>query len=227
MGVVPSGQRLSTEGGSVCPVCGGTARPRIDVGDFELLCCADCGSWSSDAQVRGASTSFVPEAYFENAELDRDKWEALLGRLPGRGRDVGSLLDVGCGNGAFLEYAANRLRGLRSEGIELDEERAGQARGANPDARIHQGDALEIAESIEGNFDLITLWDVFEHVTAPTRLLTALAGALAPGGSLYLQTIHERSLVPVAGRLCYALSGGRVRYPARRTHEPHHLVFFT
>ena len=227
MGLGPSAQRLSTEGGSVCPVCGGSARPRIDVGDFQLLCCADCGSWSSNARLRGASTSFVPEAYFENAELDRDKWEALFGRIPGRGAEVRSLLDVGCGNGAFLEYAGNRLSGLRSEGIELDEERAEQARDANPEARIQQGDALEIAERIDGRFDLITLWDVFEHVTAPTRLLVALADALAPGGFLYLQTINERSLVPAAGRLCYALSGGRLRYPARRTHEPHHLVFFT
>jgi len=29
------------------------------------------------------------------------------------------------------------------------------------------------------------------------------------------------------GRMSYALSGGRLRYPIRRTHEPHHLVFFT
>ncbi len=77
------------------------------------------------------------------------------------------------------------------------------------------------------NIDLVTLWDVFEHVTAPTRLLQALARQLAPGGCIYVQTIHEQSLVPAAGRLAYALSAGRVRYPARRTHEPHHLVFFT
>lgn len=220
-------QRLSTEGGNACPVCERPARPRIDLGDFQLFRCADCGCWSSDARVRGASTSFVPEAYFENAALDRDKWDALLERLPDRGGRVGTLLDVGCGTGAFLQYATRALPEARAEGIEIDRERAEQARAANPDARIHQGDALEVAESIEGPFDLITLWDVFEHVTAPTRLLAALGRALAPGGFLYVQTIHERSLVPAAGRLCYALSGGRLRYPARRTHEPHHLVFFT
>lgn len=220
-------QRLTTEGGGTCPVCGGPAAPRIDLGDFQLFRCAACGSWSSDAQLRGASTSFVPESYFENAELDRDKWEALLARLPGGGDRVEALLDVGCGNGAFLEYATRRIPGVRAEGIELDEERVGQARAANPLALVHGGDALEVAERLEGRFDLVTLWDVFEHVTAPGRLLSALARRLAPGGRIYLQTIHERSLVPLAGRLCYALSGGRLRYPARRTHEPHHLVFFT
>ena len=216
---------LTTEGGDRCPVCDGPARPRIDVGDYRLFHCFGCDSWSSDAQLRGASTSFVPESYFENADLDRDKWEALLARLGGA--KVESLLDVGCGTGAFLRFAGRHWPEARLEGIELDEERVALARNTNPEARIHHGDALELGVQVGGPFDLITLWDVFEHVSAPTRLLNGLARSLAPGGHLYVQTIHEQSLVPAAGRLCYALSGGRVRYPARRTHEPHHLVFFS
>lgn len=206
-------------------MCGGPARPRIDVGDFRLFRCAACDSWSSDAQVRGAATSFVPEAYFGNADLDRDKWDALLSRLGGR--PVRSLLDVGCGTGAFLAYAAERFPDASRTGIEIDAERAARARAADPAATVHRGDALEVVERLDGHFDLVTLWDVFEHVTAPARLLEALGRRLAPGGSLYVQTIHEHSLVPAAGRLAYAASGGRLRHPARRTHEPHHLVFFS
>ena len=86
---------------------------------------------------------------------------------------------------------------------------------------------MEESLHVAGPFDLITLWDVFEHVSAPTRLLKSLARSLAPEGRLYIQTIHEQSLAPAVGRLCYSLSGGRLRYPARRTHEPHHLVFFS
>ena len=33
--------------------------------------------------------------------------------------------------------------------------------------------------------------------------------------------------MPALGRASYRVSFGRLRYPARRTHEPHHLVFFT
>ena len=58
-------------------------------------------------------------------------------------------------------------------------------------------------------------------------MLRALAARLAPGGALFVQTIHEDSLVPRVGRALYSASGGRVRGPARRTHEPHHLVFFS
>jgi 2-polyprenyl-3-methyl-5-hydroxy-6-metoxy-1,4-benzoquinol methylase len=220
--------RPTTEGGDACPVCAGRAAPRIDVGDFRLFRCGGCGCWSSDAKVRGAETSFEPESYFANASLDREKWDALADRLQGL-PDGGpaSLLDVGCGTGAFVAHATARWPGLRAEGIEIDAERAEQARAANPHARIHRGDALEVAAGLEGRFELITLWDVFEHVTEPTRLLGTLGRLLTTGGRLYVQTIHERSLVPAAGRLCYALSGGRLRAPARRTHEPHHLVFFT
>jgi SAM-dependent methyltransferase len=228
MAVPPvSDERLSTEGGGTCPVCAGSARPRIDVGDFQLFRCSTCGCWSSDAAARGAETSFVPESYFDNAALDRDKWEALFARLPDDGRGVETVLDVGCGTGAFLDFVTKRLPGTRIEGIELDSERAALARDANPRAAVHTGDALETALELEARFDLITLWDVFEHVTAPTRLLEALSRRLAPGGVLYVQTIHEHSLAPTLGRLCYSLTGGRVRYPARRTHEAHHLVFFT
>jgi 2-polyprenyl-3-methyl-5-hydroxy-6-metoxy-1,4-benzoquinol methylase len=218
---------LTTGGGERCPVCDARCAPRIDVGDFQLFECPACGCWSSDAQVRGAAVSFVPESYFDNADHDRDKWESLFQRLPDHGKGVARVLDVGCGTGAFLRHAGLRFDGADLVGIELDAQRVARARAANPKAMIHEGDALEVARRLDGAFDLITLWDVFEHVTAPTSLLSALSRLLAPEGTLYLQTIHEQSLVPAAGRLAYRLSAGRLRFPVRRTHEPHHLVFFS
>jgi 2-polyprenyl-3-methyl-5-hydroxy-6-metoxy-1,4-benzoquinol methylase len=218
---------LATEGGRRCPVCGGEARPRLDLGDFRLLRCEECGCFASDAAQRGAETSFEPESYFENAGLDADKWQALLARLGPRASGIHSALDVGCGNGAWLAWLHERLPDARCEGIELDPERAAAAARANPRARIHTAEALAGLARASGPFDLVTLWDVFEHVTAPARLLRGLAGVLSPQGVIYLQTIHEQSLLPWLGRASYHLSGGRLRYPARRTHEAHHLVFFT
>lgn len=217
---------LATEGGSRCPVCGGAARPDIDAGDFRLFRCCACGSWSSDAQLRGASGPFRAPR-LEPASGRRRRFEALLTRLPDRCGGIRSLLDVGCGRGEFLAHAARRIPRLRAEGIERDEIRAAQARAANLRARIHTGDALELAERIAGPFDLITLWNLLERVSAPSRLLAALARRLAPSGRIHLRTLRGQSLAPEAGRWCYRLSRGRLRQPLRLTHEPHQRVFLS
>ena len=73
-------EALTTHGGTACPACGTAALPRIDLGDFRLFACAGCGCWSSDALVRGARTSFEPDAYFANAGADRGRWVDLLRR---------------------------------------------------------------------------------------------------------------------------------------------------
>ncbi len=218
---------LTTQGGEKCPVCDGSTTPRAELPDYRLFCCSHCGCWSSDALFRGAQTSFETSDYFGNADLDREKWQVLLQRMENEEKELSSVLDVGCGTGAFLAYVGAERPDCHREGIEIDPERAQQSRERNPDAQIHGGDASEALAAASGPFDLITLWDVFEHVPAPSELLAQLAECLAPNGIIHIVTIHERSLMPMLGRLSYALSGGRMTYPIRRTHEPHHLVFFT
>jgi 2-polyprenyl-3-methyl-5-hydroxy-6-metoxy-1,4-benzoquinol methylase len=218
--------RLATRGGRECPVCGHAVTEAADLGDYQLFRCPECRCWASNALQRAAVTSFAPSDYFEHADADRDKWYTLLARLRGHPAPR-RVLDVGCGTGVFLEFMGRTVDGLHRTGIELDPARAAQARARNPGATIYVGDAWEVVRGLSGPFDLVTLWDVFEHVTAPRELLAELARVLAPGGVIYIQTIHEHSLLPLVGRLAFSLSGGRVRYPVRRTHDAHHLVFFT
>jgi 2-polyprenyl-3-methyl-5-hydroxy-6-metoxy-1,4-benzoquinol methylase len=217
----------ATLGGHACPVCGTAVRRAMDVGAFELFSCHRCGCWCSNALVRNAATSFAPDHYFRNSRADEPKWDALLDRLAAIGGQPRSVLDVGCGTGDFLARVAGRFPGLRQAGIELDPARAAEAQRANPAAEVRAGDAVQVLAGIGQRFDLITLWDVFEHVTQPAVLLRLLAARLEPGGHLFIQTIHEDSAVPRLGRLSYRLSGGLLRGVARRTHDAHHLVFFT
>lgn len=219
---------LTTEGGDRCPVCGQRASQAAQFPDYELFSCPLCGCWSSTALFRGAVTSFETVNYFANADLDRPKWEALFRKLKREGPQIRSVLDVGCGNGAFLSYVSAEHPQIRCEGIEIDSDRAAEARTRLPGARIHIGDA---EATLSGNalkpFDLITLWDVFEHVTAPVQLLSQLSRHLAPGGIIHIVTINEQSIIPMLGRFSHWLTLGRVTYPIRRTHEAHHLTFFT
>jgi SAM-dependent methyltransferase len=208
-------------------VCYEASAPKVDLSDYRLFCCSHCQCWSSDALHRGAEVSFETEDYFGNSDLDRRKWQALFEQLHTEGKEVRSVLDVGCGTGAFLAYVEKEMPGCEREGIEIDPERAQPSRERTPGVKIHESDASEALASGSGPFDLITLWDVFEHVPAPAALLAQLAECLAPGGIIHIVTIHEYSLMPMLGRLSYSLSGGRLSYPVRRTHEPHHLVFFS
>ena len=216
-----------TLGGGSCPVCGDVAQPSIDVGEFSLFSCRRCNSWCSDALHRGAASSFEHTRYHENHDADDDKRFALLRKLEQGGRPLRAALDIGCGTGAYLAFLGRERPDVRRVGVELDLGRAEQARAANPGARILTGDALESLATIDERFDLITLWDVYEHVPEPGPLLAVLAKKLAPGGSIYIQTIHEQSAVPFLGRLSYHLTGGWLRGPVRRTHDPDHLVFFS
>lgn len=207
-----------------CPACEGPVTKRMDLADFTLQGCGRCGCWWSDALRRQATTSFTPEKYFSQPDADRPRWQDLLRRL---GTTPRSVLDVGCGNGAFLGFLGGAAPGARLAGIELDAGRAREARARNPAADIRESDALVAVEAGADVPDLITMWDVFEHVPDPARLLQALAARLAPGGRIFLQTIHEDSVVPRLGRLSYRLTGGALKAVARRTHDAHHLTFFT
>ena len=218
---------LTTQGGAICPVCAAAAQPRIELGDYRLFHCGACGSWSSDAAARGARASFEPAAYFGNADADRARWDDLCARVGLAGRAAPRVLDVGCGRGDFLRFLAERHPASRRAGLEVDAGRAGAARAADPGAEIATGDASAALAALSGRFDLVTLWDVFEHLADPGAVLASLAGRLAPEGMIFVQTIHEQSAVPALGRALYRISAGRIRGPARRTHEAHHLVFFS
>lgn len=85
----------------------------------------------------------------------------------------GALLDIGCGEGTFLEAAARR--GYRVTGTE---------RGA---AAEHASTQLEVCASLEearerAPFDVVTLWHTLEHFRSPRETLTMARSLLRPGG---------------------------------------------
>ena len=95
----------------------------------------------------------------------------------------GRLLDVGCGDGAFL-LKAQRM-GFACAGLEPwgNAARATLERAGIP---FHQM-PLEQLDPALGTFDVITLNHVFEHLTDPDTALQALRKLLAPGGRLLVR----------------------------------------
>ncbi|MDY7019276.1 MAG: class I SAM-dependent methyltransferase [Chloroflexota bacterium] len=95
-----------------------------------------------------------------------------------------SLLDIGCGEGFFL-FNAYRM-GYTVKGIELSEEAAEYARREfNIDIETKP---FEEAEFRENCFDVVTLWQVLEHVPHPLVILEEVHRILKPGGLVVVST---------------------------------------
>lgn len=109
----------------------------------------------------------------------------------------GRLLDIGCASGLFLRCALHAK--WQVEGIEPCEALAREARELlGPEAQIHCT-TLQSARLLAASFDVVTLWDVLEHVPDPIAFLRLAGSLLKSGGYLFanvpnLDSIQARLL---------------------------------
>lgn len=102
----------------------------------------------------------------------------------------GRLLDVGCGDGAFL--ARMKSLGWEVFGVELDEKAATVAK-TQFGVDVFIG-TLEAAGFAEESFDAITLSHVIEHVGDPIELLCRCRNLLRKGGRVVVTTPNAECL---------------------------------
>jgi SAM-dependent methyltransferase len=110
--------------------------------------------------------------------------EQLAGAPDGR-----PLLDVGAYTGVFVEIAAQH--GWDAWGVEPSRWAVERARSRG--LQVVQG-TLETANLPAGHFDVLTMWDVIEHLTDPREALSQAHRLLAPDGLLVVHTIDIESL---------------------------------
>ena len=96
---------------------------------------------------------------------------------------TGDLLEIGCGAGrytrAFLHYRPD----LTVSGCDISHIALEEARAADTTRKIDYrlGDALNLPYE-DNSFDIVVLFDVFEHVTDVDRAASEVARVLRPGG---------------------------------------------
>lgn len=91
----------------------------------------------------------------------------------------GRLLDVGSGGGRFVHHMAKH--GWDATGVDFSPAALAFARRIDSGARFVQG-SLADCEFPAGRLDVITMWQVLEHIAEPQPLLERCRRLLAPGG---------------------------------------------
>jgi SAM-dependent methyltransferase len=147
-----------------------------------LVRCSACGS---QGPLRRPSPGLLAQWYRRQSYAAADllseghrRAAALLGPL-----GPGTLVDVGCGAGTFLDLLSPQIT---SYGLEPSEEsvRYGRDRGRH----ILIPDSSGWSPDLPDTVDVITLFDVIEHLPFPKAFLTNLFRRLRPGGRLAIFT---------------------------------------
>lgn len=155
--------------------------------------CGRCGfrfaTPGANANLDNALSDFESayRQYLEPGPMDRVNHQAVLSWLERFCplREGTRLLDVGAGSGKWLAYVT-ASRGVRAEGVE-------------PSAALYREYALdrlnvahatlpEFVGRTDHRFDVITAFDVVEHVREPQEFARALADLTVPGGFVFLST---------------------------------------
>lgn len=101
----------------------------------------------------------------------------------------GRLLDIGCGNGAFMLRAAQM--GWQVQGCEIDAKAVAACHAAGLD--VVTGDAFS-SELDTGKYDVVMMSHVIEHVADQPALLNRAFELLQPGGWLWLACPNPESV---------------------------------
>ena len=133
-----------------------------------------------------------------------------------------SVLDVGCGEGAFLDLA--QTTDWTTAGLEITPAAAKAARAKGHE--IHCQSIEERGLEDDNRFDAVVLWDVLEHLEKPHRALLHSRDALAPDGTLMVLTPRMGSAFDRVGLLLFRLTGGRFRALLEMCWSHDHLFRF-
>lgn len=214
---------------STCNLCGETdTRPIFSTKGYDLVGCLGCGlayianppSAEELTRIYSADASYHAALKDEGSKswADMDAIARQHIRFLQTITQHGTLLDVGCSTGLFLDRA--RKAEFDAMGVEFSDDSADFAR-ARFGLTVERG-SIHDSRAVPESFDVLTMFDVIEHVPDPLADMAAALRLLKPGGWFVLSTPNIDGLFP------------RASYPLARTLDywphpepPYHLYQFS
>jgi 2-polyprenyl-3-methyl-5-hydroxy-6-metoxy-1,4-benzoquinol methylase len=186
----------------VCNACGrkgegAVVLTKIDAHEsnpISLVRCPFCGAVYMQEQAFDPTLYDYYDWYLGRTKeevfdpITRKRYLALLQQLGSRTRGR-RVIDIGCGKGDFIDAALSA--GWSALGVELSPAAAKVARQF--DLPVVNRDVFLPSDDL-GTYDLLTMFEVIEHVERPARLLQRAEELVRPGGLVYVTTPNFDSL---------------------------------
>lgn len=155
----------------------------------DIVRCSECGMVYNNPQpdpkaLLNIYKEVEDPLYLEESKAREYTFKRSLAQLHHFIKPPGTLLDVGCYTGAFMQVAA--AEGWEVGGVEISTWAADMARKTQK-GTVYEG-PLDQLSLPSGSFDVITSWDVMEHLPHPSAFLQDTANLLKPGGILAFST---------------------------------------
>ncbi len=165
--------------------------PRIKFQKAHLVKCQDCGFIFSQKKPTHEELKIYYNSYPVDSSISPitlTRYDELLRKLE-QFRKTNNILDVGCGDGHFLEVAKKNNWNVfgtefRKEAVECCLKKG---------IYTHHGPLSSLVQN-PGYFDVITSFEVFEHINNPLEETDLFKKFLRPGGIAYVTTPNFNSL---------------------------------
>ena len=209
-----------------CPICQSKELQNYEIlyelRDYEVVRCKRCDlvyvNLTFDEDSLKKSDYYWAEGFYIKEEKIIRRWFEKEIRKIERFIPKGRLLDIGCGFGYLLSEA--KRGGWEVYGVEISEKVLNYVKRRGEELNIFWGPLSE-AKFEDGYFDLITMFDVIEHLSDPDSVINNVSKLLRKDGLLVVETPREESLFKKIAHLLYRISGGEIDYLIRSAYNPH------
>ncbi|MDP3920119.1 MAG: class I SAM-dependent methyltransferase [Candidatus Omnitrophota bacterium] len=224
-----------------CPLCHGRgATPLLELGPLRVWRCKDCRLmylnpclFPDEQKMIFSSPDFLTRVseffadYYQGETWNTPRtlavYNGVMRELASLFPAKGKIVDIGCGRGAFLKAA--KAGGWTASGVEPNFDDAEHLR-RDHDIEVFQGDFFEAALP-ESGFDVVSMWDLIEHVPEPGDWVRRCAKLLRPGGALLLATPNHFSFLDFLAFTSYRLSFGNFSYALEKLYTVDHTLYLT